>query len=194
MTLDSGCLLLNSTFQMQGWTSWPWGQQNIWDLPSCFRLVTGWNQLGFKVGIILWQVVDFAWKLLRITSIWAAKFTQMCQLCNNDLKIFVKVLLLTWSKHLPCNISFPVISASASHLPPFYLASSSLLLPLCSPVSSYRSCSMIQFSSWRAQNNDLCSILLSLSQHSTSWFLCLCLCCSVWAERGGSMNSGCFTL
>lgn len=181
MILDSGCLLLISAFQTQGWTSWPWGQKNIWELPSCFMLVTGRNQLGLRVGVILWQVMDFTWKFLKRTQ---KNFPRCVSSVTMTWKIFVETPLLTCSKHLPCDISFPVILASASHLPPFYLASCSLLLPLCSPVSSYRSCSMIQFSSWRAQNNDFCFILFSLSQHSTSWFLWLCLCCSVWEGKG----------
>lgn len=53
-------------------------------------------------------------------------------------------------------------------LPSPLLFGSHPLLPLSSPVSCYRSCGMMQFCSWRAQNNAFCYMLFSFLQRFSS--------------------------
>lgn len=160
--------LFPSHFWLSEWglNRLPSKKTEYWELPSSFRLVTGWN-VDLKVLIILWQEMA-SWNFLSITHIWTENFLRMCELCNEDLKNIWQdsSFPLQQTTNRPCDISFPTILASPSYLPPplHVLASFSLLLPLCSPVSCYTSYRMIQFSSWRAQNNVFCFIPLSLSQ------------------------------
>lgn len=88
--------------------------ENIWDLPPWFRLVTGWKQLGLKIGVILWQAVDFTWKFLRTTLIWTEKSPR----CVSSVTVTWKYLsgFLSWLApalwhFLPCDFSFSFPSA-----------------------------------------------------------------------------------
>lgn len=114
----------------------------------------------------MWKLLEccgkcwwFTWNYTKIAYIWTAKLSPSLQALKNIWQDAV----LACSKHWPCNISFCTTSASSSYLPLSFLA-----LTLCflsSPVSCYRSCGMMQFYSWRAQNNAFCYMLFSFLQH-----------------------------
>lgn len=94
-------------------------KSKYWELPSSFRLVTGWKHFDLKVPTIMWQEIA-SWNFLRITHIWTGKFPKMCELCNEDLKNIWQdpSFPLQQTANQPCDISFPTILASTSYLPP----------------------------------------------------------------------------
>lgn len=114
----------------------------------------------------MWELLEccgkcwwLTWNHVKLTYIWTAKLSPNLQALKNIWQDAV----FACSKHWTCNISFCTTSVS-SYVPLCFLAPT-LLLPLSSPVSCYRSCIMMQFSSWRAQNNAFCYILFSFLQH-----------------------------
>jgi len=146
-------------------------------LAACSRV----QPLGLESFWLLWQVLASHLKRCADNTHLDSKTSPKSASCVADLKSIWQDAsshlqqALALQHLLPPNFSFCFLPTSAFWLPAFCF--------LSPPVSRYRSCGMIRFSSWRAQNI-FCLTLFGLSQHFLVSVAAQLFCCCLWEEKG----------